>query len=70
MTDTPVWGCRSLFINKTAHYKQLPTPLLVRTKRGGSNEACASIVEQESNQFDAAREIYQAIEKVFPDTRV
>ena len=26
MTDTPVWGCRSLFINNTANYKQLPTP--------------------------------------------
>ena len=51
-------------------YKPLPTPLLVRTKRGGSNEACASIVEQESNQFDAAREIYQTIEKVFPDAKV
>ena len=26
MTDTPTLGCRSLFINTTAHYKQLPTP--------------------------------------------
>ena len=25
-TDTPTPGCRSLFINITAHYKQLPTP--------------------------------------------
>ena len=26
MTDTPTLECRSLFINNTANYKQLPTP--------------------------------------------